>query len=439
VQLIDAAGVNQNTIKPASTAPVATDTALVVALSPNSTAFVQPVAAVNNGGTVNAAGVIFQQDCSQLMSVSMQVTALPAGNVLQFQVSNDNATWVNASMMPAGDLIGILASTAVAAGTYLTQLNSRYFRVNCTTFTTGPVTVVAYFKAFGNSPNSIGGYVSAVTLDGAGNAIGSTSGALNTAITTSVLPTGAATSALQTALNAQIPATLGAKATAASLAVNIASDQTVSVSASALPLPSGAATSALQTALNAQIPTTLGAKVTAASLAVNIASDQTVPISASSLPLPSGAATSALQTSGNTSLSTIATNSGTQATSANQTSGNSSLSTIATNTGSPVSPKGRAIANAPVYNAYSTTNVLTSAFVQLIASTTLVANYVDIFDSSGNAMIIAVGAAGSEVIQAYIPPGGDQIPLTIAAGSRVSIKALTASSTSGFLLVNLYV
>jgi hypothetical protein len=79
-------------------------------------------------------------------------------------------------------------------------------------------------------------------------------------------------------------------------------------------LPTGAATSALQTSGNAtltaisgQLPGTLGSKTSANSLAVNIASDQTVPVSATALPLPAGAATSALQTTGNTSLSSLDT------------------------------------------------------------------------------------------------------------------------------------
>lgn len=93
------------------------------------------------------------------------------------------------------------------------------------------------------------------------------------------LPTGAATAAKQPAL--------GAAATAASTPVNIASDQTVPVSAASLPLPTGAATAAKQPAL--------GAAVTSASTPVNIASDQTVPVSAATLPLPAGAATAAKQ------------------------------------------------------------------------------------------------------------------------------------------------
>lgn len=93
--------------------------------------------------------------------------------------------------------------------------------------------------------------------------------------------------------------------------------------------------------------------------------------------------------------------------------------------------------NTPVYNSYSTTSVTTSAYVQLIASTTSLANMVQIFDSSGQAMILATGAAGSEVDQVYVPPGGADFNLSIAAGTRVAIKALTATASSGYLLVNL--
>lgn len=78
------------------------------------------------------------------------------------------------------------------------------------------------------------------------------------------------------------------------------------VSAAALPLPAGASTSAAQstgnaslatiagdtTSLDAKVPAQ-GAAVTASSTPVNIASDQTVPVSAASLPLPAGAATEA--------------------------------------------------------------------------------------------------------------------------------------------------
>lgn len=95
----------------------------------------------------------------------------------------------------------------------------------------------------------------------------------------------------------QLPTTLGAKTIANSTAVNIASDQTVPVSAVALPLPSGAATEAtlatrLADATFTSRISTLGQKAMAASTPVVLASDQaSIPITAASLPLPTGAAT----------------------------------------------------------------------------------------------------------------------------------------------------
>jgi hypothetical protein len=87
-----------------------------------------------------------------------------------------------------------------------------------------------------------------------------------------------------------------------------------------------------------------------------------------------------------------------------------------------------------VRNDYSVTNVTTAAYTQLIASTTNTINYLYIFDSSGQTLFIATGGAGSEVNQAYIVPGGNGIlNLTIASGTRVSIKAVSANATAGEL------
>jgi len=158
------------------------------------------------------------------------------------------------------------------------------------------------------------------------------------------LPTGAATAANQTTGNTSLAsivtntaaaATATAQATGNSTLASIYSALTGTLSVTVVGTPalaSGAATSALQSQISGQLPSTLGAKATANSLAVNIANDQTVPVSAASLPLPSGAATSAAQTTGNNSLSTIATNTTGLATAAAQTTGNTSLATIATQT-----------------------------------------------------------------------------------------------------------
>lgn len=100
---------------------------------------------------------------------------------------------------------------------------------------------------------------------------------------------------------------------------------------------------------------------------------------------------------------------------------------------------GRTSSNAPVRNDYTSVNVTTAAYVQLVASTTSTTNMVEVFDSSGQTLALAVGAVASEVIQFYITPGGNgQVPLAIPSGSRVSIKAISATASVGEIDVNFY-
>jgi hypothetical protein len=306
----------------AASVPMVLTAAQIATLTPLTSITVTPVAALNATGSVTAAGVLFTQDCAQFQSASIHLTSLPAGNTVTFQISNDNVNWYNCAAMPGGDLIGILATTASTVGSYTTQLNSRYFRVNCTTYASGTITVNAYFKNFGNSPNSVGGYLSAVTLDGSGNAITSTSGALD---------------------------------------VNIKSDA-------------------------ATIPVTVAGVSTAANQATQIAS----------------------------------------------------LASIVTNTGKAT--LGRALANAPTVTTYGTP-ITSSAYVTIASSTASLTNLVEIFDSSGVALYFAIGAAGSEVNQFIIYPGGNgQVPLAIPSGSRISYKAVSASASgaTSFNVLNLY-
>jgi hypothetical protein len=89
---------------------------------------------------------------------------------------------------------------------------------------------------------------------------------------------------------------------------------------------------------------------------------------------------------------------------------------------------------------YSSTNVTTGAWVQLLASVGATAiKEIEIFDSSGETLELGIGASGSEVVQSYIIPGGNgRIPLQIPAGTRLSIKAVSATANSGEIVVNLY-
>lgn len=90
-----------------------------------------------------------------------------------------------------------------------------------------------------------------------------------------------------------------------------------------------------------------------------------------------------------------------------------------------------------VRNDYSTTNVTTAAYVQLVASTTAAIHRMHIFDSSGQDFVLATGGAGSEVDQIQISPGGWDSPveLYIPSGTRISIKSKSATASSGILLI----
>ena len=369
----------------ASSVPVVLPSAQVTALTPPTSVTVSPVAALNATGTVTAAGVLFSQDCSQFQSASIHLTSLPAGNVVTFQVSNDNVNWYSCATMPGGDLVSILATTASTAGSYTTQLNSRYFRVNCTTFVSGTITANAYFKNFGNSPNSVGGYLSAVTLDGSGNAITSTSGALDVNIKSDA---------------ATIPVTVAGVATAANQATEISSLSTIATNSSATQGTVAAGAAASKADLVAGVfNSTLPALTTGQQAAVQLDSN-------ARLIIGSIAASTSIAQGTRNSLSI-------------QTVGRSSV--------------------APFRQNYTVTSVTTAAYTQVIASTSAAINEVEIFDSSGQTLAFSVGAAGSEVIQLYIFPGGNgRVPLYIPIGSRVAIQAVSANATAGEIDINFY-
>jgi len=299
-----------------------------------------------------------------------------------------------------------------------------------------------------------------------------TNGDLQVDVLSSALPTGAATSALQTtgntslgvidtstaAINAKL-GSLGQKAMAGSAPVVLASDQAaIPVTISSAALPTGAATSALQTtgntslgtidtstaAINTKTPT-VAQKTMANSSPVVIASDQSaIPASQSgtwninnisgTISIPTGAATSALQTTGNTSIASIDTKTPTVA---QKTMANSSPVVIASDQSAIPVTNVSLVINRANY-AYSSGNVTTAAYTTLVASTSGIINTITVFESSGQGMILATGAAASEVDLLLIPPGGFDGPVQvrIASGVRLSIKAILATATTGNLIAN---
>lgn len=187
--------------------------------------------------------------------------------------------------------------------------------------------------------------------------------------------------------------------------------------------------------------------------------------------LPTGAATAANQATEISSLSSIATNTSNTATNTGTTATNTGLingklnadygaSSGAIRTAAQVgnasgvadfgtgtagaqtlrvvqasnSPAsaGRSYADS-AYLSYSSSNVTTGAWVQLDASTAATFNAIFIFSSCGETLELGTGAAASETRVFLIPPGGidGPIPLTIASGTRLSLKGVSGNCTSG--------
>ncbi len=238
-------------------------------------------------------------------------------------------------------------------------------------------------------------------------------GALSASFDSALLATAAKQDTIIASLasiDAGTAVSLGQKAMAASAPVVIASDQgAVPVSGtfwqatqpvSMAAVPTGAATETTLASIDAGIPVSLGQKAMAASMPVVLASDQaSVPVAATIAARSEAAATP---------LATRASD--------------------GTNFFDPPG-KGKAYADSVRYT-YVTAAVTTAAWTQLIASTAADINCLFLFDSSGQTLMLGTGGAGSETVKLLIPPGGldGPVPLRIPSGTRVAIKALSATT-----------
>ena len=85
------------------------------------------------------------------------------------------------------------------------------------------------------------------------------------------------------------------------------------------------------------------------------------------------------------------------------------------------------------------TPVTTSAYTQIAASTSAVARLVEIYDTSGEILVLAFGAAAAEADQIYIPQGGNgPVRLLIPESTRLSVKAVSGNTAGGYLLINTF-
>ena len=88
------------------------------------------------------------------------------------------------------------------------------------------------------------------------------------------------------------------------------------------------------------------------------------------------------------------------------------------------------------------TGVSNTGYTEILAATSNAIKAMTWFESSGQPMIIAIGASGAEVDLAYVPAGGfnGEIPINIPTATRISIKQLNTDALSSgiYLISNLY-
>jgi len=80
--------------------------------------------------------------------------------------------------------------------------------------------------------------------------------------------------------------------------------------------------------------------------------------------------------------------------------------------------------------------VSTSAYTTLVSSTPSFSK-IQILDTSGKILKLAIGAVGSEVDICSCPLSSSIIvPIYVPAGQRLSIKAIDANATTGYNVVS---
>ncbi len=106
------------------------------------------------------------------------------------------------------------------------------------------------------------------------------------------------------------------------------------------------------------------------------------------------------------------------------------------------------LARKPVGTIYlncASTNITTSAWVQLIASIPLAATGIEIFNPSDAKIQLSFGPAGSETLAQYlvpytIIPGGSTgvLPVEVPCKTRLSVQAIDQNVTGDYFVINFF-
>lgn len=88
----------------------------------------------------------------------------------------------------------------------------------------------------------------------------------------------------------------------------------------------------------------------------------------------------------------------------------------------------------------ASTNITSSAYVQLLATTSGHVAGIDIANGGAQDLVLALGAAGAEVDWMYIKASTtyQRFNVAISKDMRVSVKSLGSTLSSGTIVINLW-
>jgi hypothetical protein len=106
----------------------------------NSTPAAALLTTYNVAGVITINTVLATLDCSQYRSISIQCTSMGTTGVVTPEWSNDNSTWVAATILTQA---GATATTFSAAGLWVVPVQARYLRLRLSTATTAGTTTLS--------------------------------------------------------------------------------------------------------------------------------------------------------------------------------------------------------------------------------------------------------------------------------------------------------
>ena len=159
LRLFDKVSGVEHSIKAASTAPVAADTALVVGLHPSSNAVTTAQSAVTTGNIVAATTIVGPISVVNMNLVSVTMTGTYAGVSNYFEVSSDNTTWfpIQGRVSDGSIANGFTGYSNASVAVDISLGAWTQFRVRATAWTSGSavITIIAKAIAYDRTPSSL--------------------------------------------------------------------------------------------------------------------------------------------------------------------------------------------------------------------------------------------------------------------------------------------